>query len=42
MAAKPISHKCGHFKSGLKGLAIVDYPIYNPIYDNWVLRFTCN
>ena len=38
MAPKPINHKCHHFKNGSNGLAIVYYPIYNPIYDNWVFR----
>ena len=37
MVPKPINHKYDHFKSGFNGLAIVDYSIYNPIYDNCYL-----
>ena len=29
-----INRKYKIFKSGSNGLAMVDYPIYNPIYDN--------
>ena len=37
MAPKPLNHKRDHLKSGFNELAIVDCPIYNPIYDNCVL-----
>ena len=36
MAPEPLNHKCNHFKSDFNGLEIVDYPICNPIYDNFV------
>ena len=34
MAPKRINRKCKNFKSGSNGLAMVDYPIYDQIYDN--------
>ena len=34
MAPKRVNHRCGNFKSGSNGLAMVDYPTYNPVYGN--------
>ena len=34
MAPKQLNHKSEIFKSGSNGLAIVDYSIYDPNYDN--------